>query len=410
MEECILDKTLLIISGGTEAVPGIKKAKEMGLYVVVSDMDPNAPGFEFSDDKIIASTYDYEETARLAKQYDESTRKIDGVIAIASDVPYTVAYVAKTLGLPGLTLETAMLSSDKLKMKDKLKEMNIPIPLYWQIYSLVELRAIVKNHGLPLIIKPIDSRGARGVLLLTKENILEWAFEHSQKQSPTSKVIVEEYIEGQQISTEAIIINGKGYTIGFSDRNYELLHSFSPYIIENGGDMPSSLSVNDQERVAKTAINAGLALGVINGIVKGDMVLTKDGPKVIEVATRLSGGWFSTDQIPLCTGVDLIGAAIKQALGMSIEQESLVPKYHKGVAIRYFFPKPGIISAINNVDILRANEWVYRIGFFVKPGDTISHVTNHTKRAGFVITSGKTKAEAIKNAKTIVDTVEILTN
>lgn len=410
MEECILDKTLLIISGGTEAVPGIKKAKEMGLYVVVSDMDPNAPGFEFADDKIIASTYDFEETALLAKEYHKNTRKIDGVIAIASDVPYTVAYVANKLNLPGLSLETATLSSDKLKMKDKLKEMNIPIPLYWQIDNYNELQEIVKSHGLPLIIKPIDSRGARGVLLLTNEEILEWAFEHSKKQSPSSKVIVEEFLEGQQISTEAIIIEGKGYNIGFADRNYELLHSFSPYIIENGGDMPSSLSASDQEQVAETAINAGLALGVRNGIVKGDMVLTKDGPKVIEVATRLSGGWFSTDQIPLSTGVDLIKAAIQQALGIVIDPEGLIPKYHKGVAIRYFFPKPGFISEIENVNVFLDKDWVYKIGFFVKPGDKISLVSDHTKRAGFVITSGETKERAIENAKKVVNTIEILTD
>ena len=404
-----MKKTILIISGGLEAVPGIKKAKEMGLYVVVSDIDPNAIGFEFSDDKIIASTYDFEETARLAKKYNESTRKIDGVIAIASDVPYTVAYVANTLGLPGLSLETAMFSSDKLKMKDKFKEMNIPIPLYWEVHTLEELKEIVKTHGFPLIIKPVDSRGARGVLLLTKQDILEWAFEHSIKQSPSSKVIVEEYIDGPQISTEAIIIDGVGYTVGFSDRNYELLNTFSPYIIENGGDMPSSLSKRDQDEVAKTAINAGLALGIVNGIVKGDMVLSKDGPKVIEVATRLSGGWFSTDQIPLSTGVDLIKAAINQSLGIYINPKNLIPKYHKGVAIRYFFPEPGIISRINNIDLFNEKEWVYRIGFFVKSGDAISSVTNHTKRSGFVITTGKNKAEAIKNAKNVVDTVEILT-
>ena len=404
-----MKKTILIISGGSEAVPGIKKAKEMGLYVVVSDIDPNAIGFEFSDDKIIASTYDFEETASLAKKYNESTRKIDGVIAIASDVPYTVAYVANTLGLQGLSLETAMLSSDKLKMKDKFKEMNIPIPLYWEVHTLEELKEIVKTHGFPLIIKPVDSRGARGVLLLTKQDILEWAFEHSKKQSPSSKLIVEEYIDGPQVSTEAIIIDGVGYPVGFSDRNYELLNTFSPYIIENGGDMPSALSERDQDEVAKTAINAGLALGIINGIVKGDMVLSKDGPKVIEVASRLSGGWFSTDQIPLSTGVDLIKAAINQSLGIYINPKNLIPKYHKGVAIRYFFPEPGIISRINNIDLFNEKEWVYRIGFFLKSGDTISSVTNHTKRSGFVITTGKNKAEAIKNAKNVVDGVEILT-
>jgi len=406
MGGCILGKTLLIISGGLEAVPGIKKAKEMGLNVLVSDIDLNAPGFEFSDDKIIASTYDYIKTERLAREYNENKKKIDGVISFSADVPYTVSYVAKSLGLPGLSLETASLSSDKLKMKDKLKDNGIPLPFYWKVDNLVELKEVVKKQGFPLIIKPIDSRGARGVFLLTKVDMLEWAFEHSKSESPSSKVIVEEYLDGPQISTEAIIIDGKGYPIGFSDRNYELLYSHSPYIIENGGDMPSSLSESNQTKIAETAINAGLALGIRNGIVKGDMVLSKDGPKVIEVATRLSGGWFSTDQIPLSTGVDLISAAINQALAIKINTKDLIPKYHKGVAIRYFFPKPGKVFKIKDFNIFRDKKWLHKIAFFIKSGDIVPEVTDHTKRVGFVITTGKSKLEAIKNAKIIVDFVE----
>ena len=89
------------------------------------------------------------------------------------------------------------------------------------------------------------------------------------------------------------------------------------------------------------AEQAALAMGITTGIAKGDMVLTKDGPKAVEIAARLSGGWFSTDQIPLATGVDLIGAAIKIALGEYVPEEDLIPRYQKGVAIRYFFPEPG---------------------------------------------------------------------
>ena len=409
MEGCILGKAILIISAGLEAVPGIMKAKEMGLHVVVSDMDLNAPGFEFADDRILASTYDYTETARLAREYNDNVNKIDGVIALSADVPYTVAYVAKSLGLPGLSLETASLSSDKLEMKDKLKAMGIPLPHYWRPDNITELKKIVEKQGLPLIIKPIDSRGARGVFLLTNVDMLEWAFEHSQNQSPSSKVIVEEYLEGPQISTEALIINGVGYPIGFSDRNYEYLNKFSPYIIENGGDMPTSLNDLEKNIIAKTAIDAGISMGVVNGVVKGDMVLTSEGPKVIEIATRLSGGWFSSDQIPLNSGIHIIEYAIKIALNINFSPTDLVPKINNGVAIRYFFPNEGQISKIENLDILLDKDYIYKFELYVKEGDYIEKITDHTKRAGYVITIGKDKKEAVNRAEEIVNTIKIIT-
>src|SRR5580698_4151870 len=108
-----MSKTILIISGGVEAADAAKRAKEMGLYVVVSDRDPQAPGFQFADSCIIADVYGADETAAAAERYNRKVRKIDGVICVAADAPMTVAAVNKRLGLPGITPESAKLASDK---------------------------------------------------------------------------------------------------------------------------------------------------------------------------------------------------------------------------------------------------------------------------------------------------------
>jgi biotin carboxylase len=221
--------------------------------------------------------------------------------------------------------------------------------------------------------------------------------------------MVEEYLEGPQISTESILLDGIGYTPGFVDRNYEYLERFAPNIIENGGQQPSHLSAEEKHSVACLAEEAGRALGVTNGVVKGDMVLTKEGPKVIEIATRLSGGWFSTDQIPLATGVNFIGCAIRLALGENIDQSELVPRFQKGVAIRYFFPTPGKVKSIKNAEKYRKISWVYKLHFFVDQGDVVEATTNHTKRAGFVITVGETRDEAVARAETVIKDVMVET-
>jgi biotin carboxylase len=138
-------------------------------------------------------------------------------------------------------------------------------------------------------------------------------------------------------------------------------------------------------------------------------VWTDRGPYVIEIAARLSGGWMSTDQIPLGTGVDLIGCAIRMALGDHVPAEDVRPRWHRGVAIRYFFPPPGRVTSIEGADAFANLPWVHRLGFFVAPGEVVEATTDHTKRAGFVITTGATREEAVERAKAVVDGVRIVT-
>lgn len=403
------ERTLWLVSGGAEAVPGIRRAQELGLFVVVSDQNPEAPGAKIANDFCAASTYDAEETARLARRYHREVRPIDGVSSVAADVPLTVATVAAELGLPGLSVETARLAADKLAMKERFLERGIPTSWFAALESKAELRKILADQGYPLVIKPVDSRGARGVLLLNEGVDLDWAFELSRSFSPSGRVMVEEYLPGPQVSTEGLILNDTAATPGFADRNYRRLEHFAPFMIEDGGEQPSALSLEDQRAISKCAELAGRALGVETGVIKGDMVLTPEGPKVIEIATRLSGGWFSTDQIPLATGVDLIGAAFRVALGESVEATELAPKRHLGVAIRYLFPQPGEVRSISGVEKVKRLDYVHLLKLFVNHGDVVESLTNHTSRAGCVITSGATRAEAVERAEAAIRAINIVT-
>jgi len=402
-------KTLWILSASAEAVPGILRAKAMGLHVIVSDANPNAPGAALADDFILASTYDIEATLAQVRQYTSTHRAIDGVIAMAADVPMTVASIANELSLPGLSIETARLASDKLAMKQCFKSKGIPTPWFHAVESSSHMRDLAQYKGCPLVIKPVDSRGARGVLLLKAGTDIEWAFQHARENSPTARVMVEEYIQGPQVSTESVIINGRAITPGFADRNYEFIERFAPYIIENGGHQPSTLSCEEQSAVKTLAEQAGLAMGIFNGIAKGDMVIAEDGPMVIEIAARLSGGWFSSDQIPLATGVDIIGAAIRLALGEQVNEEELLPLYQRGVAIRYFFPEPGYVSEIKGSEQFANEAWLHKLMLFAKPGEYLEEYTNHTRRAGCVITLGADRDDAVAHAQIVTKAINFKT-
>lgn len=400
-------KTILFISAGAEAASGIRLAKSMGFHVVATDGNPNAPSFSLCDDRIVADTYNAEETVAKAFEYNRGVRPIDGVISVAADVPLTTASVAKELGLFGIPLDAARLSMDKLAMKRRLIEYGVAVPIFSEVRSVLELKSFARKHGFPLVIKPTDSRGARGVLKLSANSDLGWSYHFSLSQSPTQRVIVEKFLDGPQISTESMILGGKEYTPGFSDRNYELMETYSPHIIENGGDMPSIHSETTRTAVCKLIEDAAASHGVRNGIIKGDVVLHDGRPFLIELATRLSGGYFCTHQIPFSTGVDLVRCAISQAIGERLDPDNLIPKYSRHVCKRYWFPKSGQITRISGIEGLHGNDAVLYHEIRCSVGDVVKPIQSHPGRAGVVITTGESRVEAQANARDAIRSVEI---
>ncbi len=404
-----MTKTLLIVSGGVQALHGIRRAKELGYRVVVSDLNPNAPGFAAADDHFLASTYDAAETLAAAEHYHQTVCKIDGVITIGCDVPLTVATVAERLGLPGIPLEAARLAQDKLAMKQRFAEAGVPVPWFSALADAGQLRRFARQRDYRLVVKPVDSRGSRGVQRLQAGMDLTAVFETAARQSPTRRVMVEEFLDGPQISTESILIDGEGVTPGFSDRNYEFIERYAPYFIENGGDLPSHLDERTQTAVKLTAEAAGRALGVSTGNIKGDIVVASGKPYVIELAARASGGYFCTREIPLNTGVDFIGAVIKLALGERVDRTELQPRRQTPIVQRYAFPEPGRVSRIVGLEDARRLSGIEEIVVTVAPGDEILEPTHSGCTAAMVLATGNSVAAARANAVVALNTLRIET-
>jgi len=404
-----MKKTLLIVSGGVQAIHGIKRAKDFGCHVVVSDMNRHAPGIELADDRLIASTYDVDETLAAAEHYHRTVRPIDGVITIGCDVPLTVATIAHRLGLRGIPLEAARLAQDKLAMKRRFAEAGVPVPWFAPLSGGEQLALIVKQRGHDLVVKPVDSRGSRGVQRLMPGMNLDAIWERAAAQSPTRRVMVEEFLAGPQISTESILIDGQGFTPGFSDRNYEYLERYAPYFIENGGDLPSHLDERTQDAVKRTAESAGRALGITTGNIKGDLVVVDGQPHVIELAARASGGYFCTREIPLNTGVDFIGALIKLALGEHVDPAELQPKRQTPIVQRYAFPAPGRVSRITGINDAKRVGGIEELIVTVAPGDEIKSPTHSGCTAAMVLATGNNVAAARASAEAALSALKIET-
>ncbi|WP_281213351.1 ATP-grasp domain-containing protein [Shewanella insulae] len=402
-----INKNLLIVGAGIEACEGIKTAKSMGLKLIIADGNPKAPGLAMADWSIIASTYDGEAILAKVKHLMAQGVTVDGVIAMCADVPLSVATISNALKLPGLSLESAFWVSDKLAMKARLQAEGIPIPRFADVSDISVLTERAREIGFPLIIKPVDSRGARGVQLIDSVDAIDNAWALAAKESPTGRVMLEEYLPGPQFSTETLIDKGRCHTIGFSDRNYEWLARTKPFIIENGGDAPTGVSPDIKAEVIATVERAAAALNIQQGVAKGDMVYTSQGAKVIEIAGRLSGGFFSTTQIPLATGVNFVEKAIKLALGEALSDEEVTPNRNRAVAIRYLDLPPGKVATIHGESVARASTGVEMLTLFIEPGSSIQPLANHTQRAGFAIACADDKQTAIDRACDALSKIQV---
>jgi len=407
-----MKKKLVIIGAGAEQAYAYKLAHDYGYFVIATDANPKAPSVILSDHFLLASTRDANETLNAIISYCKHNGKIDGVMTIANDVPYTVACIADYFSLPGHSVDSAILASNKLLMKEVFKKSNVPCPDFWKVSSLAELKDLVSNESLiRFIIKPVDGCGARGVLLLKHSDDLKWAFDESLSWSNEKTLIVERFIHGMQISSESYLIKGKAYTPALAERNYSRLEEFLPYIVEDGGTIPAPIDDNLSVKIDRLIERGAKAMGVTEGIVKGDIVIDdNDEPQIIELALRLSGGWFASDQIIATSGVDLVGAVINQALDIKVTKEMLIPKFSRSTAVRYWFPKPGKIKSIKGEDEIKRLIGVLKYGFFRKAGDYQPVVKMHPDRFGYVIAEGGDRDQSISRVNKALNLLNIETN
>jgi biotin carboxylase len=403
------NKTILLLGASQDQVFIIKVAKRMGLRTVVVDMNPNSPGFLIADDHAVVSTRDTNALKKFVDEYRFEKGPIHGVSVMGSDIPHIVAEIAEYLGVPSIpSMETGLLTTHKYNMKKRLAECGVRVPPFDKVAHVDDVFRFAGRWGYPIITKPVDRAGARGVFKINNPEKVNELYALSREHSLSGDVIVEKFLEGPQYSTESIMVGGRLYTPGFSDRNYEMLEELAPNIIENGGIMPTGASLEERLAVEDALHKAGLALGIQNGVVKGDVVVSKDGVHIIEIASRLSGGDMSEGLIPISCGVNVVVPVLQFALGEEVNEEALVPKHTQFVVNRYFFPRSGKFVRINGEEEVRAKEWITKLEFWYKPGDIVPKIDSHGSRFGVFVAVGDTREEVLERAKWVYDTINIV--
>lgn len=393
-----MQKRILVLAAGILQVPIIKRAHEMGIYVIAADGDPNACGLKYADKPIVANITSEEEMLRVAHE-----ENIDGVIHPCSEVSMNVmGRINDELHLSGISKEQAIRATNKHLMREAFEAYGAPSPKS-RCFTDVEVAwgAFCTDFTGACILKPSRNSGSRGIAKISSDiKMDEFArlFENSKNESRDKQVMLEQFIEGPEFSIEIIVWDGQVNVLTVTDKKT----TEAPHFVELGHNQPSCFPAETVEKIKAAAVAGVKALGVNNCACHAEVKVQDGDPYIMEIGARMGGDFISTVLTPLSTGVDMIAAAVNCALGI---EPCLTPVAEpQGVCIRYFCPKPGVLKSISNTEVLD-DPRVYEWEIYHKVGDIIPEVTSSLCRSGHVIVTEETPQKAIAYAERLISEV-----
>lgn len=319
-------KKLAIIGASYLQEPLIEKAKSMGLETHVFAWAAGDIGEKTADYFYPISIIEKEEILKKCQEIG-----IDGICTIASDLAaITVNYVADQMKLVGNSPECALISTNKHLMRKAFEKNGDPSPKSILVSSVDELKNI--NLVYPVIVKPTDRSGSRGITKLLSEEGLNEAIENAKAQGFEKKALVEEFAVGQEYSVECVSFAGKHHFLAMTKK----YTTGAPHFIETGHLEPAPISAELLEKVKKIVFHALDSLQITNSASHSELKIAKDGTiRIIEIGGRMGGDCIGSDLVELSTGIDFVKAVVQIALG---ESPDIEPHHEKATAgVHYIF-------------------------------------------------------------------------
>ena len=314
-------KKILLLGGAMQQIPSILKAKELGYYTITCDYLPDNPGHRLADEYHNVSTTDKEAVLELARKL-----KIDGIVAYASDpAAPTAAYVAERLGLPGNPYESVALLTQKDLFRNFLAEHGFNTPKAKGYDSYEDAVAEIGDFRLPVMVKPVDSSGSKGVVKVEDVAKLKDAVTESLQYSRRKRFIVEEFIvkKGYQVSGDGFSVNGRLVFTSYGNELYS--GRGTREYVALGEFWPTLLTDEQKDKVDAELQRLITALGMKTSAYNIEVILDKDDNiYVLELGPR-NGGSYIPQLIQYATGVDLVDYTLKAAIGEDCSKLKMAP-------------------------------------------------------------------------------------
>lgn len=372
-------KAVLIFGVGPLQESIIKRSKKMGLYTVGIDPCADATCKDCVDAFEVVPGQDYDGHCAVVEKYG-----IDAIVTAATDKPLVMmARIAEKYGFPFYSVEAAKWSTDKFQMKKRFELGGVP-HAQGRLISKVE-----EAEGLefPVIVKPRDNSGSRGVKLCRNKEELIASIDEALENSKLDSVLVEEFIEGPEYSIEGLHHDGKSEVIQFTEKKTTEF----PYNVELGHIQPANISDENNQKIREIVSKIGAALRFENCPSHTELKINERGIFVIETSPRLGGDYITSTLTPLSTGVNLEDELLKISLGETINP---APKAVQYSGVRFFsFEEGRVIKHVPNSEFVKTWPHVVDFSFNLKEGEKVNRITSSLNRYGHLtLTAGNRDA------------------
>lgn len=388
-------KKLMLLGGSKYLLPAIEAAHQMDIYVITCDYLPDNVAHKHSDAYYNVSIIDKDAVLNLAKEL-----KIDGIMSYATDPGVvTAAYVAKEMNLPGNPYESIKILQNKGLFREFLKKNNFNVPLAKSFSEITELDNCISDFTFPVMIKPVDSAGSKGVTKVNMPDELEKAITYAKSFSLTGKIIIEEFIEkeGASSDTDCFSIDGELCFCSFNDQWFDE-SAANPYT-PSAFLWPSSMPLIIQQELKQEIQRLIKLLNLKTTIYNIETRLGKNGKAyIMEMAPR-AGGNRLAEMLKYASGQDLISNAVRSALGMPLVPLS-DPEYNGwwGECVLHS-NQNGIFKKLEISPEIQDS--IFEEDLWITPGTKVSNFTGANESIGTIVLKCKTQQQLKEFVKNI---------
>lgn len=381
-------ESILFFGGGPLQLSIINRAMLMGYETVVIDPDKNAPAKQIADVFLPVAGNDFEGTRSIALKYN-----VKGIVTAATDKPILMmSRLAEELKLPFPSQKSCETVLDKANFKLFLKHYNFLHAKGEEYKGRIDIKQL--DLVFPVIIKPVMNSGSRGVIKCENKTELQIAIGETLKYCINERYLIEEYIEGDEMSLEVLVQNKKVHLLQITDK----IVTPPPYNVELGHIQPSKYSYlkNEITNLIQTIVDK---VGLDNCALHPEIKINGDKITIIEIGPRLGGDFITSHLVPLSTEVNIEDLLIKISVGKLIDYEL----QNKASLVSYLnFPVGKIIKAMISEEELKNN--IPEVELFscdLKVGEKAELISNSLNRYGqFILKGTETNELIIKKNET----------
>lgn len=369
-------KSILVFGVGELQRSIIRRAKLKGLYIIGIDPCADAVCKDEVDAFEIVGGQDFEGTCAVVEKYG-----VDAIVTAATDKPLVMmARVAEKYGFPFYSIETAQWSTDKYQMKQRFLEGGVPCARGRLIAKVEE----ADDLYYPLIVKPRDNSGSRGVKLCRNKEELQEAMQEALEYSHLDTVLVEEYIEGQEYSIEGLHYEGKSEVIQFTEKTTTEF----PYNVELAHKQPANLTEEQKNDIRELVSKIANCMHFENCPSHTELKINERGIFIIETSPRLGGDYITSTLVPLSTGINMEDQLLNIALGGKVDTQT--ERVEKASGVCFFCLPEGIVKKIDP-QINDVTTWpgIYSFELKLKESNEVHQITSSLNRYGEFILVGK---------------------